>query len=59
MVKVFFDGPDVKEQDLYEAFRPYGRIKDITFPTAVPAGQPRYATVTFQVRPHSPQERSC
>lgn len=48
IVKVMFDGPDVKEQELYDTFRPYGRIKDIVFPATVPSGQPRYATITFQ-----------
>ncbi|RXW24136.1 hypothetical protein EST38_g1699 [Candolleomyces aberdarensis] len=52
IIKVIFDGPDVQEQKLYDTFRPYGRIRDITLPTTVPAGTPRAATVTFQ-RLHS------
>lgn len=52
IIKVTFDGPDLQEQKLYDTFRPYGRIRDISLPTTVPAGTPRSATITFQ-RVHS------
>ncbi|TFK25029.1 exonuclease [Coprinopsis marcescibilis] len=48
IVKATFDGPDVSEQQLYELFRPYGRIKDISPPVVVPAGTPRSALITYQ-----------
>ncbi|KAF5324550.1 hypothetical protein D9611_004476 [Ephemerocybe angulata] len=51
IVRVLFDGPDVNEQELYESFRPYGRIRDIVLPGVVPAGQPRFATITFHSLP--------
>ncbi|PPQ63196.1 hypothetical protein CVT24_005741, partial [Panaeolus cyanescens] len=47
ILKVFFDGPDVQQQTLYELCRPYGRIKDITLPTPVPPGSMRSSTITF------------
>ncbi|THG98922.1 hypothetical protein EW026_g3341 [Hermanssonia centrifuga] len=51
IVKVAFDGPDVRDESLYNILRPYGRIIDLTTPSPVPAGTLRAAQVTFrQVR---------
>ena len=47
LVKVSFDGPDIPEQVLYEIFRPYGRIREITYSGPVPAGSSRFATIHF------------
>ncbi|KAF7338610.1 Mitochondrial escape protein 2 [Mycena venus] len=47
LVNVAFDGPDVREERLYELLRPYGAIRDIQEPTPVPAGSLRSASVTF------------
>ncbi|KAF4578617.1 mitochondrial escape protein 2 [Pleurotus pulmonarius] len=52
MLRVTFEGPDVPEQTLYQLFRPYGRIQDLTMPTTVPAGTPRSSVITFsRIRP--------
>ncbi|KAH9946331.1 RNA12 protein-domain-containing protein [Epithele typhae] len=48
IVKVSFDGPDVPEEKLYELFRPYGRIRDITSPLPVPAGTLRSAMIHYR-----------
>ncbi|KAF9492251.1 hypothetical protein BDN71DRAFT_1396959 [Pleurotus eryngii] len=52
MLRVSFEGPDVPEQALYQLFRPYGRIQELTMPTVVPAGTPRSSVITFsRIRP--------
>ncbi|KAG6910918.1 hypothetical protein DXG01_006601 [Tephrocybe rancida] len=52
IIKVAFDGPDLQEQSLYQLFRPFGRIKDLTLPAPVPTGTLRSSTITFS-RLHS------
>ncbi|EMD38659.1 hypothetical protein CERSUDRAFT_49441 [Gelatoporia subvermispora B] len=47
IVKISFEGPDVKDEVLYDLLRPFGRIQDVTEPTPVPAGTLRSSTVTF------------
>ncbi|KAF7365492.1 Mitochondrial escape protein 2 [Mycena venus] len=50
-VNVVFEGPDIREERLYELFRPYGKIVEIMKPVPVPPGDLRSATVAFrQVR---------
>lgn len=52
MLRISFEGPDVPEQALYQLFRPYGRIQELTMPTVVPAGTPRSSVITFsRIRP--------
>ena len=47
-LRVAFDGPDVSEEALYSAFRPFGRIWDLSPPGAV-AGTPyRASRITFK-----------
>ncbi|KAJ7871518.1 RNA12 protein-domain-containing protein [Mycena olivaceomarginata] len=46
-VNVSFDGPDIREERLYQLLRPYGKIRDIQAPTPVPAGTLRSASVVF------------
>jgi hypothetical protein len=46
-LRVEFDGPDVSQEVLYELFRPYGRLADITPPAPVPAGNLRYAVIHY------------
>ncbi|GHJ88128.1 hypothetical protein NliqN6_4530 [Naganishia liquefaciens] len=46
-VRVEFDGADVSQEVLYELFRPYGRLTDITPPAPVPAGNLRYAVIHY------------
>ena len=46
-VRVEFDGADVSQEVLYELFRPYGRLTDITPPAPVPAGTLRYAVIHY------------
>lgn len=48
IVSVTFEGPDVEEQSLYQLFRPYGCIRDLTSPTSVPSGTLRSSTITFK-----------
>ncbi|KAF7778900.1 hypothetical protein Agabi119p4_3245 [Agaricus bisporus var. burnettii] len=47
ILKVTFEGPDVHEQKLYQLFRPYGRIYDLSAPGPVPSGSLRSATLRF------------
>ncbi|KIJ17097.1 hypothetical protein PAXINDRAFT_167891 [Paxillus involutus ATCC 200175] len=47
IVKAAFHGPDVQEEALYQLFRPYGRIHDISPPKPVPAGTLRSADISF------------
>lgn len=47
IVKVSFDGPDVAERDLFQIFRQYGRISDITPPSPGPSGSLRSSFVMF------------
>ncbi|KAJ6500400.1 RNA12 protein-domain-containing protein [Mycena sanguinolenta] len=46
-MNVTFEGPDIREERLYEILRPYGTIHDIQAPTPVPAGSLRSAGVVF------------
>ncbi|KAJ6606606.1 RNA12 protein-domain-containing protein [Mycena vulgaris] len=48
ILNIAFDGPDIREERLYNLLRPYGEIQDITEPAPVPAGSLRFATVTFR-----------
>ncbi|GJE86794.1 exonuclease [Phanerochaete sordida] len=48
IVRVFFEGPDLREEILYDLLRPFGRIVTIDPPTPPPAGTLRSATVTFR-----------
>ncbi|KAJ7470384.1 RNA12 protein-domain-containing protein [Mycena latifolia] len=47
-LNVAFEGPDIREERLYNLLRPYGEIQDITEPTPVPAGSLRSATIHFR-----------
>ncbi|KAI0048209.1 exonuclease [Auriscalpium vulgare] len=47
ILRVAFDGPDPHEEALYSAFRPYGRILDLTPPAPVPGAPYRAATLTY------------
>lgn len=46
-IRVEFEGPDVSQEVLYELFRPYGRLADITPPAPVPAGSLRFAVISY------------
>ncbi|PPQ78179.1 hypothetical protein CVT25_015512 [Psilocybe cyanescens] len=48
LLRVAFDGPDIQEQSLYDLCRPYGRIRDLSSPTPVPAGTLRSSLISFQ-----------
>ncbi|KAI6116935.1 RNA12 protein-domain-containing protein [Pisolithus croceorrhizus] len=48
LVKVAFEGPDIREETLYHLYRPYGRIYNITPPTPVPSGMLRFSQIAFQ-----------
>ncbi|KAI0698509.1 RNA12 protein-domain-containing protein [Cytidiella melzeri] len=48
LLKVTFEGPDLRDETLYNLMRPYGRIANITPPSPVPAGSLRYAIVGFR-----------
>jgi hypothetical protein len=48
-LKVVFEGPDVNEELLYQLFRPYGRIADVTDPKPLTSSL-RYVNVYFHRR---------
>ncbi|KAI0818814.1 exonuclease [Irpex lacteus] len=48
LLRVSFDGPDLRDETLYNLMRPYGRIVTITPPSPVPAGTLRSAVVGFR-----------
>ncbi|KAI0085448.1 exonuclease [Irpex rosettiformis] len=48
LLKISFDGPDLRDETLYNLLRPYGRIVTITPPSPVPAGTLRSAVVNFR-----------
>ncbi|KAF8626167.1 hypothetical protein AX15_005055 [Amanita polypyramis BW_CC] len=48
ILKITFEGPDVHEQSLFQAFRPFGRIHNVTSPMPVPAGTPRASIVIYE-----------
>ncbi|KAM6500724.1 RNA12 domain containing protein [Amanita muscaria] len=48
MLRVSFEGPDVNEQSLFQTFRPFGRIRDIAAPAAVPPGMQRSSIITYE-----------
>ncbi|KAG6811871.1 hypothetical protein H0H92_005447 [Tricholoma furcatifolium] len=52
VVKVTFEGPNLQEQTLYQLFRPFGHIRDLTSPAPVPSSTLRSSTIIFS-RIHS------
>ncbi|TDL27233.1 hypothetical protein BD410DRAFT_740017 [Rickenella mellea] len=48
IMKVSFDGPDIREEKLYDLLRPYGRIADLNGPNPAPTGVLRSAMVNFR-----------
>ncbi|THH05738.1 hypothetical protein EW145_g4580 [Phellinidium pouzarii] len=59
MLKVAFDGPDIREESLYEIFRPFGRIVDLTQPAPGPAGTLRSSVVIFRKARAAAIARNC
>ncbi|KAI5124079.1 hypothetical protein M0805_003906 [Coniferiporia weirii] len=59
MLKVAFDGPDIREEGLYEVFRPFGRLVDLTSPAPGPAGALRSSVVTFRKVRAAAIARNC
>ncbi|KLO14864.1 hypothetical protein SCHPADRAFT_914661 [Schizopora paradoxa] len=47
ILKISYDGPDVREEDLYGILRPFGKIADITPPSPAPAGTMRSTLVSY------------
>ncbi|KAJ7286029.1 RNA12 protein-domain-containing protein [Mycena rebaudengoi] len=47
-LSVAFDGPDIRDEQLYELLRPYGQIMSIIPPAPVPAGTLRSSTALFR-----------
>ncbi|KAH9981472.1 RNA12 protein-domain-containing protein [Lactifluus volemus] len=47
LLRVSFDGPDPDEESLYQTFRPYGRIIDISAPAPLPSTAYRASTIAF------------
>ncbi|KAJ7134886.1 RNA12 protein-domain-containing protein [Mycena epipterygia] len=47
-LNITFEGPDIREEQLYRLFRPYGQIEDIHAPNPVPPGTLRSAIVEFR-----------
>ncbi|KAG6820790.1 hypothetical protein H0H93_011555 [Arthromyces matolae] len=52
LVQVAFEGPDIREQQLYELFRRFGRIQNISSPAPAAPGTLRSSTIRFS-RIHS------
>ena len=48
ILRVAYDGADLSEESLYAAFRPFGRIRDLSPPSAVPNTPYRASRVTFK-----------
>ncbi|VDC07176.1 unnamed protein product [Peniophora sp. CBMAI 1063] len=48
ILRVAFDGPDLSEESLYASFRPFGRIRDLSPPSAVPNTPYRASRITFK-----------
>ncbi|KAG8798261.1 mitochondrial escape protein 2 [Serendipita sp. 398] len=46
-MKVFFEGPDIYQETLYDIMRHYGQISNISNPGPVPAGTLRFSTIKF------------
>ncbi|KAG8833407.1 mitochondrial escape protein 2 [Serendipita sp. 399] len=46
-MKVFFEGPDIYQETLYDIMRHYGQISNISNPVPVPAGNLRFSTIKF------------
>lgn len=59
MLKVAFDGPDIKEEGLYNLLRPYGRILDLTSPSPGTPGSLRSSIVTFKKVRSAATARNC
>ncbi|KAG8884079.1 mitochondrial escape protein 2 [Tulasnella sp. 331] len=59
ILKVEFEGPDVHHEVLYDILRPYGRIKDMTKPTPVPAGSLRFVLINFSRSRSAILARNC
>ncbi|EIM82494.1 exonuclease [Stereum hirsutum FP-91666 SS1] len=47
LLRVIFEGPDVQEEALYNIFRPYGRIVDLSSPSPLPGTSLRSSTISF------------
>jgi hypothetical protein len=48
IMKISFDGPDIRERDLFQLLRHYGRIRDISPSVPGPSGSLRSTLVTFE-----------
>ncbi|KAJ3032906.1 mitochondrial escape protein 2, partial [Rhizophlyctis rosea] len=59
ILKVDFDGPDVPLETLYQEFRVYGRIADITLPPPGSKDLPRSALIEFVHVRSATSARNC
>ncbi|PFH47169.1 hypothetical protein AMATHDRAFT_77324 [Amanita thiersii Skay4041] len=48
VLKVMFDGTDMNEESLYQTFRPFGRIRDISSPSPIPASSMRSSSIVYE-----------
>jgi hypothetical protein len=58
-LRVEFQGPDLTIEQLYNNFRPYGRIFDVSILSPASKELPRYATVQFTRMRSATSARNC
>jgi RNA recognition motif. (a.k.a. RRM, RBD, or RNP domain) len=58
-LKVEFQGPDLTIEQLYNNFRPYGRIFDISILSPASKELPRYAMIQFTRMRSATSARNC
>ncbi|KAM0787058.1 hypothetical protein ACM66B_006321 [Microbotryomycetes sp. NB124-2] len=58
-IKVEFEGPDVPQEQLYDIFRPYGRIHNIEPQPPSNKDVPRFANITFISVRAAASARNC
>lgn len=58
-LRVEFEGPELPQEELYEAFRPYGKLHDITPQPAASKDLPRYAEIAYESIRSAAAARNC
>ncbi|KDE03772.1 hypothetical protein MVLG_05774 [Microbotryum lychnidis-dioicae p1A1 Lamole] len=58
-IRIEFEGPEIPQEELYEVFRPYGRIVDIIPQSPSSKDTPRYANITFRSIRSAASARNC
>ncbi|CAG7854068.1 Mitochondrial escape protein 2 Flags: Precursor [Serendipita indica DSM 11827] len=58
-MKVYFEGPDIYQETLYDILRHYGQVSNISNPVPVPAGNLRYSTIQFSTLRAATRAHNC